>query len=65
MRWRDLAARTGRVVSVSVSATPGEALDTALRAAEGPILVTGSLHLVGAVRARLVEDPELADPDDT
>lgn len=65
MRWRDQAAGAGRTVAVSVSATPGEALDTALRQADGPVLVTGSLHLVGAARARLVADPELADPGDT
>jgi dihydrofolate synthase/folylpolyglutamate synthase len=43
----------------------GRALDLALRSARGPVVVAGSLYLVGAVRGRLVDDPELADPVDT
>jgi folylpolyglutamate synthase/dihydropteroate synthase len=38
------------------------ALDQALREARGPIVVAGSLYLVGQVRARLVDDPVLRDP---
>jgi dihydrofolate synthase/folylpolyglutamate synthase len=38
------------------------ALDEALREARGPIVVAGSLYLVGRVRARLVDDPALRDP---
>jgi len=30
---------------------------------EGPVLVTGSLYLVGAIRARLVDDAALRDPE--
>ena len=30
----------------------------------GPLVVAGSLYLVGAVRARLVDDPLLRDPGD-
>jgi hypothetical protein len=30
----------------------------------GPVVVAGSLYLVGAVRARLVDDPLLRDPID-
>jgi dihydrofolate synthase/folylpolyglutamate synthase len=41
---------------------PGKALDAALGAAEGPVVVAGSLYLVGAARARLVDDPDLRDP---
>jgi folylpolyglutamate synthase/dihydropteroate synthase len=37
------------------------ALDRALSVAAGPIVVAGSLYLVGAVRAILVDDPELRD----
>ena len=40
------------------------ALDRALASAPGPIVVAGSLYLVGAVRARLVDDPLLRDPED-
>jgi folylpolyglutamate synthase/dihydropteroate synthase len=39
-----------------------KALDLALAAADGPIVVAGSLYLVGAVRARLIDDPLLRDP---
>ncbi len=38
------------------------ALDAALEEAKGPLLVAGSLYLVGYVRARLVDDPDLRDP---
>ena len=41
---------------------PERALDRALAAGDGPIVVAGSLYLVGAVRARLVDDPLLRDP---
>jgi dihydrofolate synthase/folylpolyglutamate synthase len=37
------------------------ALERALSLAPGPIVVAGSLYLVGAVRAILVDDPELRD----
>ena len=38
------------------------ALDLALREEKGPVVVAGSLYLVGAARARLVDDPALLDP---
>ena len=38
------------------------ALDAALAGAAGPVVVAGSLYLVGRARARLVSDPWLADP---
>jgi len=37
------------------------ALERALAEARGPVVVAGSLYLVGAVRGILVEDPELHD----
>jgi dihydrofolate synthase/folylpolyglutamate synthase len=40
------------------------ALDRALTDAPGPLVVAGSLYLVGAVRGRLVDDPFLRDPED-
>lgn len=55
------AARPGEPAP-SVAADPDAALDLALAAADGPIVVAGSLYLVGAVRARLVDDPDLRDP---
>jgi folylpolyglutamate synthase/dihydropteroate synthase len=38
------------------------ALDLALANAPGPVVVAGSLYLVGAARARFVDDPLLRDP---
>ncbi len=48
---------------VQVATDPAAALDRAMSSAEGPVVVAGSLYLVGAARARLVDDPELRDPD--
>jgi dihydrofolate synthase/folylpolyglutamate synthase len=59
-RWRRLA---GRVVgSVEAVERVDDALDRALGSGHGPVVVAGSLYLVGAARARLVDDPELRDP---
>jgi len=62
MHWRR-AAPGARVV-----AEPDHrvALDRAFSGSphgSGPIVVAGSLYLVGAVRAILVDDPDLRDPD--
>jgi dihydrofolate synthase / folylpolyglutamate synthase len=48
----------------SIAADPdlGAALDRILAGPAGPVVVAGSLYLVGAVRARLVDDPLLRDP---
>jgi dihydrofolate synthase/folylpolyglutamate synthase len=43
---------------------PAAALDRALEGASGPIVVAGSLYLVGRARARLVDDPILRDPEE-
>jgi dihydrofolate synthase/folylpolyglutamate synthase len=55
-----LAALPG--ARVEVVTDPAAALDLALVAARGPVVVAGSLYLVGAARARLVDDPALRDP---
>ncbi len=55
--WTSVAPRSRTTVAVPVAA----ALAKALAEAEGPIVVAGSLYLVGAVRAILVDDPELRD----
>ena len=57
-RWR----RVPGLVSVTAIADPIAALDAAL-AAPGITVVAGSLYLVGVVRAHLVDDPDLRDPD--
>ncbi|MCJ7712119.1 MAG: Mur ligase family protein [Chloroflexi bacterium] len=56
--WR--AALPGGTVLTAPD--PGAALDRALARAEGPVVVAGSLYLVGAARARRVDDPGLRDP---
>ncbi len=57
-RWAALVPATRPI------AVPGPiaALELALAEAEGPIVVAGSLYLVGQVRGRLVVDPALVDP---
>jgi dihydrofolate synthase / folylpolyglutamate synthase len=58
-RWR----RRGSARTVVAEPDPDRALDRALAGGDGPIVVAGSLYLVGAVRARLVDDPLLRDPE--
>ena len=62
-RWR--AGLPG--AQVSVEADPVAAFDRAAverpSGEPGPIVVAGSLYLVGAARARLVDDPDLRDPE--
>jgi folylpolyglutamate synthase/dihydropteroate synthase len=58
-RWQTLAdvARVEAVVPAKA------ALDRAMaRTGEGPLVVAGSLYLVGMVRGLLVDDPDLRDP---
>jgi dihydrofolate synthase/folylpolyglutamate synthase len=57
-RW---SALTGQ--RAEMAADPRAALDAALGEGNGPVFVAGSLYLVGAARALLVDDPLLAsDP---
>lgn len=58
--WRD--ARPGAIIT-AVSDV-GAALDGAVSAAPGPVVVAGSLYLVGEARRRWVDDPLLKDPED-
>lgn len=57
--WRSGA---GRSATVEAIADPDAALAAALDGAAGPLVVAGSLYLVGHVRAALVDDPLLRDP---
>ena len=60
-----LAARVAaRLPGSRVRVVPGAAgaLAAALAAADGPIVVAGSLYLVGEIRALIVDDPDLRDP---
>ncbi len=56
--------RVGRTATVETEPDLDAALDRALSGPPGPVIVAGSLYLVGAVRARLVDDPLLRDPGD-
>ncbi len=58
--WR--AALPG--ADVRTAPNPDEALDVAVATGRGPVVVAGSLYLVGEARARLVDDPALRDPDE-
>ena len=57
--WGERVSRPGRVIA---EPDPGDALERAL-SEPGPIVVAGSLYLVGEVRGALVDDPALRDPD--
>jgi dihydrofolate synthase / folylpolyglutamate synthase len=58
-RWR--IARPDATIAVVVDV--GAALAHALAGAAGPIVVAGSLYLVGEARRRWVDDPALRDPE--
>jgi len=57
-RWR----AANEEADVRAVPDPVAAIDRAVATADGPVVVAGSLYLVGAARARLVDDPELRDP---
>jgi folylpolyglutamate synthase/dihydropteroate synthase len=56
-RWTSLAGRAAEAIS-----EPAAALDASLSSGSGPVIVAGSLYLVGAARAILMRDPILV-PD--
>ena len=56
-RWRALVPRG----AAEAIAAPDEALERALGDPPGPVVVAGSLYLVGEVRSRIVDDPALRD----
>ncbi len=59
-RWSEVGGE-GRRVTAAPDVTA--ALDAAFGdGSGGPIVVAGSLYLVGEVRGRLVDDPDLRDP---
>jgi dihydrofolate synthase/folylpolyglutamate synthase len=58
-RWREIRPETEVTVLTDVDA----ALDRALTMARGPVVVAGSLYLVGEARRRWVDDPLLRDPE--
>jgi dihydrofolate synthase/folylpolyglutamate synthase len=57
-RWRTIRPD----VAVTVVGDVGAALDRAIRDARGPVVVAGSLYLVGEARRRWVDDPVVRDP---
>jgi dihydrofolate synthase/folylpolyglutamate synthase len=62
-RWLELGVPSG-IAGVEAIADPGAALDRAIARARGPVVVAGSLYLVGEARRRIVDDPLLRDPED-
>ena len=62
-RSRPPGGLVSRAATVLTAPDPDAALDLALDRAAGPVVVAGSLYLVGAARARLVDDPALRDPE--
>jgi dihydrofolate synthase/folylpolyglutamate synthase len=62
-RWRALGRAAG-VTDVEAVSDPHGALDRAIETASGPVIVAGSLYLVGEARRRFVDDPRLRDPED-
>jgi folylpolyglutamate synthase/dihydropteroate synthase len=62
-RWRALGGESGIRDIRAVPAT-ADAIEQAIAAARGPVVVAGSLYLVGEARRRLVDDPRLRDPED-
>jgi dihydrofolate synthase/folylpolyglutamate synthase len=59
-QWAAVAgARSG---PIAVVPEPAAAVTEAVAHAEGPVVVAGSLYLVGAARAIVVDDPDLRDP---
>ncbi len=63
-RWRTGSVwgeRVSRPRHVIVEPDPGRALERAL-AEPGPVIVAGSLYLVGEARGAIVDDPALRDP---
>ncbi len=61
--WRRLGSPGRREVAAvePLEGALAAALESA-RAADGPLIVAGSLYLVGEVRGRLLDDPQLRDP---
>ena len=55
------AAEPARIEAIE---DPGAAIDAALAAGAGPVVIAGSLYLVGEARRRLVDDARLRDPED-
>ena len=64
-QWRQAAMAVGTSARDPIpTPDPQAALAEALAGGDGgPIVVAGSLYLVGAIRERLVDDPRLRDPE--
>jgi folylpolyglutamate synthase/dihydropteroate synthase len=59
-RWR----ATRPDATITMVADVGMALERALASADGPVIIAGSLYLVGEARRRWLDDPRLRDPED-
>ncbi len=63
-RWRAVPGGTAEHRTITAESDPLAALALA-GSGPGPVVVAGSLYLVGAARGHLVDDPDLRDPDPT
>jgi dihydrofolate synthase / folylpolyglutamate synthase len=60
-RWSTASTRPGWTVTTEPD--PDAAVARAIASADGPVVVAGSLYLVGLARSMLVDDPLLRDPE--
>ncbi|MEW5992508.1 MAG: Mur ligase family protein [Chloroflexota bacterium] len=60
--WRRLGEAAG-ITAVRSIPDAAAALERAVAEARGPVVVAGSLYLVGVARGRFVDDPRLRDPE--
>jgi dihydrofolate synthase/folylpolyglutamate synthase len=58
-RWRTIRPD----VAIVAIADVGQALERAIHDARGPVVVAGSLYLVGEARRRWLNDPAIRDPE--
>jgi dihydrofolate synthase/folylpolyglutamate synthase len=65
--WKAAAEHRGGASSIRAIESVDDALQAAVQLAlgeDGPLIVAGSLYLVGHVRGKLFDDPALRDPED-
>ncbi|HET9345793.1 MAG TPA: cyanophycin synthetase, partial [Candidatus Limnocylindrales bacterium] len=60
-RWSAAGSEPGWTVTTEPD--PRAAIELAIASADGPVVVAGSLYLVGLARSMLVDDPALSDPE--
>jgi folylpolyglutamate synthase/dihydropteroate synthase len=59
--WERSTRDAGLDATVEAVSDVGRALESAVARATGPVVVAGSLYLVGEARRRWAEDPEVTE----